>query len=130
MSVQNPQPSTKTFDAGDSPATTKSLRTDDHGRTPTFQRMPVNKGRQNVAFTSRGFIPDYMSEHGATMMPEAARTLLENEGVYGGSGMMPPVGRLTKLQPGTLKGDEGVGGAGSFNTVVADGYFPFGQGGR
>lgn len=116
--------------AVDMPATKNSLLTPDHGRTPTFQRKPVQHGRQDVSFTSRGFVPDYMSEHSATMMPEASRTLLENEGVYGGSGMMPPTGTLTKLQPGTKKDEEGTGGAGSFNTVVSDGYFPFGQGSR
>jgi hypothetical protein len=125
------QPTATTFDAGDNPSTKKSLRTDDHGRTPTFQRQPVNAGRQDLAFTGRGFIPDYMSEHSATMMPEASRTTLEIEGVYGGSGMMPPAGKLSKLQPGSGGTDNGTaGGAGSFGTVVADGYFPFGQGGR
>lgn len=116
--------------AVDTPTTRKSIRTEDHGRTPTFQRKPANPGRQDLAFTSRGFIPDYMSESTATMMPEASRTLLENEGVYGESGMMPPAGKLNKLQPGLKKGEEGVGGAGSFSTVNTEGYFPFGQGGR
>lgn len=117
----NPQPTASVHDeAGDRPQTPQSIKSPDHGRTPTFQKHPVQPGRQNLAFTSRGFIPDYMSESSATMMPEASRTLLENEGVYGESGMMPPAGRLTKLQPGQEL-DTGAGGSGAFATVVAFG---------
>jgi hypothetical protein len=102
----------------DAPSTTHSLKTPDHGRTPTFQRKPVQTGRQDVSFTGRGFCPDYMTEQNLTMMPEASRTTLENEGVYGNLGMMPPAGRMGKLQAGQ-KLDEGSGGAGSFATIVA-----------
>jgi hypothetical protein len=117
----NPQPSASAHDdASDHPQTKNSIKSPDHGRTPTFQKHPVSNGRQNLAFTSRGFIPDYMSESSATMMPETSRTTLENEGVYGESGMMPPAGNLTKLQPGQVL-DGGAGGSGSFATVVAFG---------
>jgi hypothetical protein len=102
----------------DVPSTKQSLKTADHGRTATFQRMPVQAGRQNLAFSGRGFMPDYMTESSPTMLPEASRTTLENEGVYGNLGMHPPAGRLGKLQAGQ-KLDEGAGGAGSFATANA-----------
>jgi hypothetical protein len=103
----------------DIPATKRSLRTPTHGgRIPLLQRKPVQAGRQNVSFSGRGFIPDYMTENGPTMFPEASRTTLEIEGVYGKDGMQPPAGRLGKLQAGQ-KFDEGSGGAGSFATFAA-----------
>ena len=100
------------------PATKKSLTTADHGRTPTFQRHPVGAGRQNLAFSGRGFCPDYMTETNPTMLPEASRTTLEIEGVPGNLGMMPPAGKMGRLQAGQ-KLDEGSGGAGSFATAPA-----------
>jgi hypothetical protein len=105
-------------DAKTQPASNKSLKTPDHGRTPTFQRQPVSTGRQNLAFTGRGFCPDYMTETNPTMLPEASRTTLEVEGVAGTLGMMPAAGKMGRLQAGQNL-DEGSGGAGSFVTVPA-----------
>lgn len=103
----------------DRPQTKQSIRQPVlGGRVPTFQREPATHGRQNLAFTGRGFIPDYMSESALTMFPEASRTTLEVEGVYGESGMMPPAGQMTKLQAGQEL-DGGAGGAGSFVTAPA-----------
>lgn len=103
----------------DQPTTNTSTLTKAQ-KQPTFQRLPVQPGRQNVSFTGRGFIPDYMSDSGYTMMPEASRTTLENEGVHGRLGMMPPAGVQGKLQAGQTL-DSGSGGAGSFATTVAFG---------
>jgi hypothetical protein len=107
----------------DNPSDNKSLLTPRRvvgGPLPLLNRLPVNTGRQDVSFSGRGFIPDYMTENNAVMMPEAARTTLELEGVPGAIGMMPPAGTMTKLQAGQRL-DEGSGGAGSFCTVVAYG---------
>lgn len=90
----------------------------DGAKVPLFRRYPVGPPRQNVAFTGRGCVPDYMSEHGMVMMPEASRSSLENEGVYGKEGMMPPAGIMPNAQLGQ-RTDEGSGGAGSFATVGA-----------
>lgn len=80
-----------------------------------FDRRPVGPPVQNVSFSGRGFVPDYISDHGYTTLPEASRTTLENEGVHGRGGMMPPVGPLPPAQLGQ-KTDTGSGGAGSFAT--------------
>lgn len=84
-----------------------------------FNKANVNAPRQNVAFTGRGFLPDYMSEHAFTMMPEASRTTLEVEGVYGREGMMPPPGTSANGVQLGQKIDEGAGGAGSFASSTA-----------
>jgi hypothetical protein len=103
----------------DHPSSRASLATPAHGgRKTLFDRKPVTAGRQNVSFSGRGFVPDYMTETNPTTLVEASRTTLEVEGVYGKDGMMPPAGRLGKLQAGQ-KSDEGAGGAGSFATVTA-----------
>jgi hypothetical protein len=116
MSNVKRQPNPETTDR---PQTRQSiLARPQGGRVPTFQRQPAAHGRQNLAFTGRGFIPDYMSETALTMFPEASRTTLEVEGVYGESGMMPPAGLMTKLQAGQEL-DNGSGGAGSFVTAPA-----------
>lgn len=104
----------------DVPSNNNSLRTPvppDYPK-PTFQRKPVSTGRQDLSFSSRGFIPDYMTEQAPVMMPEISRTTLEVEGVPGKIGMMPPSGIMARLQPGQLL-DEGAGGAGSFSTAPA-----------
>jgi len=119
MSTNRQQPSEGT----DIPSNNKSLLTPRRvvgGPLPLFNRLPVNTGRQDVSFSGRGFIPDYMTETNIVMFPEASRTVLELEGVPGKIGMMPPAGSVTKMQPG-CKLDEGGGGAGSFCTVVAFG---------
>jgi hypothetical protein len=106
----------------DLPSNNRSLVTPVGGDRPRplFHRSPVNTGRQDVSFTARGFIPDYMSEQAAVMMPETCRTTLELEEVPGRIGMMPPAGSLTKLQAGQEL-DGGAGGAGSFVTATAFG---------
>jgi len=87
-------------------------------KKPLLRRSPVLPGRQEVAFTGRGFIPDYMSEHAYTTFPLANTTKLENEGVLGTSSMMPPSG-LTRPPHLGQATDEGSGGAGSFATITA-----------
>jgi hypothetical protein len=105
----------------DIPSTNASIKVPNrNGRQPLFDRLPATTGRQDVSFSGRGFIPDYMTETNPVMMPEAARTTVELEGVPGRVGMMPPAGNLKRLQAGQ-KLDEGSGGAGSFATVVAYG---------
>lgn len=78
-----------------------------------FDRRPVGPPLQNLAFSGRGFIPDLISDHGYSTFPEACRTSLENEGVHGREGMLPPAGALPPTQLGQ-KPDEGAAGAGSF----------------
>jgi len=87
-------------------------------KIPIHKRQPNNPPRQDVSFTSRGIVPDYMSEHGLTMMPEINRTTLNGGTVPGSEGMMPAPGRLPALQLGQ-KTDGGAGGAGSFVTISA-----------
>jgi hypothetical protein len=87
-------------------------------KVPLFRKHPVFPGRQDVAFTGRGFIPDYMSEHGMTTFPEANKTLLEGGFVNGREGMMPPGGATKPVQTGQAA-DSGAGGAGSFATLPA-----------
>lgn len=87
-------------------------------KTPIHQRQPNNPPRQDVSFTGRGVVPDYMSDHGLTMMPEICRTTLEGGVVPGSEGMMPAPGRLPAMQLGQAA-DGGAGGAGSFATINA-----------
>jgi hypothetical protein len=82
-------------------------------KMPLFDSRRIGPPKQDVSFSGRGFMPDLMSDHGYTMMPEASRTTLENEGVYGREGMLPPAGILPAAQSGQ-KPDEGAAGAGSF----------------
>jgi hypothetical protein len=81
------------------------------------QALPTQR---SYAFTGRGFLPDLFASHAPVTMVEASATTLENEGVHGREGMMPPSGHLSRLQPGQNV-DEGSGGAGSFATVPAFG---------
>jgi hypothetical protein len=76
--------------------------------------------RRGFAFTGRGFLPDLFASHAPVTLVEASATTLEDEGVHGREGMMPPSGHLSRLQPGQNV-DEGSGGAGSFCTVPAYG---------
>src|SRR5438128_111158 len=69
-------------------------------KVPIHQRQPNGPPRQDVSFTGRGIVPDYMSEHGLTMMPEINRTTLNGGVVPGSEGMMPSPGRLPALQLG------------------------------
>lgn len=87
-------------------------------KVPIHKRQPNNPPRQDVSFTGRGVVPDYMSDHGLTMMPEINRTTLNGGTVPGSEGMMPPPGRLPSLQLGQNP-DGGAGGAGSFATIGA-----------
>lgn len=84
-------------------------------KVPLHHRVLYSSPRMNVAYTGRGFLPDYMSEHGYTTMVEASRSNSEVEGVLGVEGMMPPPGaRIPALQSGQAL-DTGSGGAGSFS---------------
>jgi hypothetical protein len=87
-------------------------------KVPLHQRVPVNPGRQDVSFTGRGFVPDYMTDHALTMMPEASTGTLEGGNVPGSEGMMPPPG-FTGLANAGQKQDSVGGGAGSFATSFA-----------
>jgi hypothetical protein len=87
-------------------------------KVPLYQRVTCNPPRQDVSFTGKGVVPDYMTEYALTMMPEASRTSLEDGIPYGSEGMMPPPGFLLRAQAGQ-KTDTGSGGAGSFATANA-----------
>lgn len=87
-------------------------------KIPLHQRVTANPPRQDVSFTGRGCVPDYMSDHALTMMPEASKSGLEGGIVYGSEGMMPPPGYLPPAQLGQNT-DNGAGGAGSFATSFA-----------
>src|SRR6267142_4946745 len=83
-------------------------------KVPLFRRHPAGTARQHLAFSGRGFIPDFMSEFGSfKQFPEASRTTLEYGFVNGSEGMMPPSGGYLNAQPGQGT-DQGPGGAGSF----------------
>lgn len=100
---------------------TRPYRGFKHGvnaKVALYQRVTANPPRQDVSFTGRGLVPDYMSDHALTMMPELCRTTLENGVVPGSEGMMPPPGYLPGAQLGQ-KTDTGAGGAGSFATANA-----------
>lgn len=86
-------------------------------RVQTFDRTPAHSPHQSFSFSGRGFLPNLHNMAGMTTLHEASATTLENEGVHGREGMLPPGGVLNKIQPT----DSGSGGAGSFNTVPAFG---------
>jgi hypothetical protein len=90
------------------------------GKIPLHQRVNVGAPRQNVQFTGQGIVPDMMSEHALTMLPEASKTLLgDPEGfVPGSEGMLPAPGYQPAAQLGQQT-DTGAGGAGSFATKVS-----------
>lgn len=104
---------------GTVPTTTYRTRQPRIGaKLPIHLRQPGNPPRQDVSFTGRGWIPDYMSEDRLVMMPELSRTMLENGTVMGSEGMMPAPGNLPRPQLGQSM-DNGAGGAGSFATISA-----------
>lgn len=88
------------------------------GKIPLHQRVNVGAPRQNVQFTGQGIVPDMMSEHSLTMMPEINKCTLNDSFVPGSEGMMPAPGYLPAAQLGQVQ-DSGAGGAGSFATKVA-----------
>lgn len=98
----------------------KPLSNNHGAKVPIHQRVTTGLPRQNLSFTGRGFVPDYMSDHALTMMPELSAGTLEGGIVPGSEGMMPPPGRLNKVQLGQAQ-DSGSSGAGSFATVSAFG---------
>jgi hypothetical protein len=109
--------------AKEAPFRGKALRGEyRHGsRVHTFDRLPAQTPAKNAAFSGHGFMPPHLfAGHAPVCLHEASATTLENEGVHGREGMMPPAGGLGRLQRGQ-KMDEGSGGAGSFATVTAFG---------
>jgi hypothetical protein len=113
---------TKEGQTKDNPYFGKKIRAGykDGERIHTFDRDPAVPLAESFSFSGKGFLPNVMNSHALVTLPEASATTLEHEGVHGREGMMPPAGRLGKLQPGQGC-DEGAGGAGSFATVVAFG---------
>lgn len=78
-----------------------------------FARHPAGPPSHSQAFTGHGFLPDLMSEHGASTLPSGNATNLEDGYVPGVQGMMPVSGYTGKAQRGQAQ-DGGAAGAGSF----------------